>query len=77
MSFLILPGHPLFDITLAMPPPVWKVHQQMTNECLNFVVDAESGILRIANPDELDEYLYGGEYDEVMGDELDDFEDWE
>jgi len=67
MGSLILPGDPLFDITLATPPPAWKVKQQLTNEPLNFVVDAESGLLRVATPDELAEYLYGGEYDEVMG----------
>lgn len=69
MVDLILPGDPLFDITLATPPPAWKVQQQLTSDPLNFVVDAESGLLRVATPEELTEYLYGGEYDEVMGEE--------
>lgn len=77
MSSLILPGDPLFDVTLATPPPVWKVQQQLTSDPLNFVVDADSGILRVATPDELTEYLYGGEYDEVMEGEEDDEEWWD
>lgn len=72
---LILPGHPLFDITLATPPPDWKVKQQGVSDPLNFVKDALTGIFRTVTPDELEEYLYGGEYDEVIG-EVEEEEEW-
>lgn len=64
---LILPGHPLFDITLATPPPDWKIKQQGVSDPLNFIKDSSSGVFRTVTPKELDEYLWGGEYDEVMG----------
>ena len=72
---LILPGHPLFDVTLATPPPDWKVKQEKSNDGINFVKDLETGIFRSVNDQELTEYLCGGEYEEVMS-EYDDW-DWE
>ena len=66
---IILPGHPLFDITLATPPPDWVAKQQVTNEPVNFVKDCETGIFRTATFEELQEYLLGGEYEEVMGED--------
>lgn len=63
---LILPGHPLFDITLATPPPDWQIKQEKSNEGINFVKDVETGIFRSVNQQELMEYLLGGEYEEVM-----------
>jgi hypothetical protein len=66
---LILPGHPLFDITLATPPPDWKIKQQGVSDALNFVKDSSSGVFRTVSPKELDEYLWGGEYDEVIGED--------
>lgn len=64
---LILPGDPLFDITLATPPPDWKIKQEMSGDAINYVMDAETGLFRTATTQELEEYFYGGEYDEVMG----------
>lgn len=70
---IILPGHPLFDITLATPPPDWKVKQEKSGNAINFVKDGETGMFRSVTPEELYEYLLGGEYDEVIGDE----EEWD
>ena len=74
---IILPGHPLFDITLATPPPDWRYKQERTCEPLNFVKDSVTGIFRTANPEELDDYLYGGEYDELMPESKDEYGEWE
>lgn len=68
---LILPGHPLFDLTLATPPPDWRLKQEKTNEGINFVKDVETGIFRSVTQQELMEYLLGGEYDEAMSEEED------
>lgn len=67
---LILPGHPLFDYTLfcAIPPDWRKTADQIGQNCC-FVATAGSGLLRPATPNELEDYLNGGEYDEVMGEE--------
>lgn len=71
---LILPGHPLFDQTLATPPPNWREQMHQSNGQGFYVADASSGVLRPATMAELDEYLYGGEYDERL-DSLDDDDD--
>ncbi|MGG6293797.1 hypothetical protein ACQ4M4_05175 [Leptolyngbya sp. AN02str] len=64
---LILPGHPLFDETLATAlPPDWQAVASRINQAPIFVASATDGILRPATPDELTEYLYGGEYDERL-----------
>lgn len=70
---LILPGHPLFDLTLqTTPPPGW--HQQASSG-FAFVVRADgSGMLDLVDEAELEEYLEGGEYDQrlvELGDEYD------
>lgn len=70
MSQIILPDHPLFDLTLATPPPDWVVKQSVQSQPVSFVKDATTGIFRTASQKELEDYLWGGEYDEVMGDEL-------
>lgn len=58
---IILPGDPGFDETLGTAlPPGWEDH------ACTFVVDSQSGIMRPATPDELDDYLYGGEYQERL-----------
>lgn len=74
---LILPGDPDFDLTLFQAlPPGWRQVADRIGQQVCFVASAGSGLLRPATPDELDEYLCGGEYDEVTGagDDLDD--DW-
>ncbi len=54
---LILPGNPLFDLTLATAPPPGSHPGGV------FVVGSEDGIMRPATPEELNEYIHGGEYD--------------
>lgn len=74
---LILPGDPLFDLTLDTSiSPDWRNVQNPTSGCVYMVKDSSSGLMRPATDSELNEYLYGGEYDEVMEDEYaDDGED--
>ncbi len=67
MTRLILPGNPLFDITLLTPRPDWREKANADGDTYAFVVDADSGLSRPATSQELEEYLYGGEYDERLG----------
>lgn len=74
---LILPGDPLFDWTLASHlPPDWRqVADHISQQCF-FVASSDSGVLRPASNDELDEYLYGGEYDERLEGIADDLDEY-
>lgn len=68
-SNLILPGHPVFYLTLGTSLPIgWE-----SSGFTDFVVDANSGLLRPVGQKDLDDYIYGGEYDEVAEDEDDEF----
>ena len=58
---LILPGDPRFDFTLAYPPPIGSAQEDIA-----FIADSQSGILRAATRKEVEEYLFGGEYDERL-----------
>ncbi len=62
---LILPGHPLFDLTLMCPRPDWHETAAKDNQYA-FVAEPYSGLMRPATQDELEDYLYGGEYDERL-----------
>ncbi|GAX37890.1 hypothetical protein [Nodularia sp. NIES-3585] len=63
---IILPGDPAFDWTLAFPPPDWKQTAAKDPDGFAFVVEPGSGIARVATASDLEEYLYGGEYDERL-----------
>lgn len=63
---LILPGDPLFDATLATPPPNWRDAANRDGNTYAFVVEPGSGLARPATMAELTEYLEGGEYDERL-----------
>lgn len=63
---IMLPDHPLFSVILAMPPPDWHKKQETFGVPINFVKDSETGIFRSATPEELEDYLLGGEYFEVF-----------
>ena len=64
-SPLILPGNPLFDATLATAiPPNWREVAEQAQAQPAYVACAGSGLLRPASPEELVEYLEGGEFDE-------------
>jgi hypothetical protein len=62
---IILPGDPLFDETLATPPPNWWNSKPMETE-IALVCDSQSGLMRPASPEELWDYVYGGEYEERL-----------
>lgn len=57
---LILPGHPLFQITLET---AWNFLNTIVPN--QYYVKGVDGFMRPATPDELTEYLEGGEFDEV------------
>lgn len=62
-DYIILPNNPLFNETLACPPPIntQKILIE-TGTKINFVMDSETGLLKEANLKELEDYLWGGEY---------------
>lgn len=68
-SPLILPGHPLFKLTLSTSLPIGWENSGFTD----FVVDSESGLLRPVSQKDLDDYLYGGECEELDEEEPDEF----
>lgn len=75
-SPLILPGDPEFDWTLATSlPPDWRDVADRIGEHCTFVASLGSGVLRPVTPEELEDYLWGGEYDERLAEMADD-EDW-
>lgn len=62
---IILPGDPVFDYTLANAlPPSWH-SQTHDNDCCALVMDATTNLLRPATNSELEDYLEGGEYEQV------------
>ncbi|MBD2571350.1 hypothetical protein [Anabaena lutea] len=63
---IILPGDPGWDWTLTQPPPNWKEMAAKDPDGFAFVFEPESGTMRVANSTDLEEYLYGGEYDERL-----------
>jgi hypothetical protein len=66
MSSLILPDSPLFYPTLYgnLPPGAAPVGA--------FVIRSDSGLMEPATVSELEEYIEGGEYEEVSGLDLED-----
>jgi hypothetical protein len=75
ISDLILPGDPEYDLTLATTlPPDWKANADLWSGDYGFVVDVETGMLRTVNAQQMQEYAFGGEYDERLQqiDEIDD-----
>lgn len=63
---LILPGNPLYEATLLLARrPDYIEVENRTNEQACFIAE-ESGLLRPASHAEMYDYMYGGEYDEVM-----------
>lgn len=63
-SHLVLPGDPRFDETLGVClPPGWQREADRLCGEFAFVADVETGILRPCSADELEDYLYGGEYE--------------
>lgn len=73
-SVLILPGHPLFNQAVSTVPPDWKEKSASMGGLCNFVVDAETRLMRPANNQELQDYVHGGEYDERLS-QMDDLDE--
>ena len=81
---IILPGDPEFDPTLALNlPPDWHKIANQYGGNYGFVVDAESGLIRVENQVGIIDYVEGGEYDDRLrqlkfdDDDDDNFEsDW-
>jgi hypothetical protein len=63
---LILPGDPLFAETLLTPRPDWREIAAKDGDTYAFIAEPGSGLMRPAGSADLEEYLYGGEYDERL-----------
>lgn len=73
-SSLILPGDPEYDETLAcVLPPGWQAAAGQWGGDYGFVVDSQTGMLRVENSAGIREYVSGGEYDERL-EQIDDFD---
>lgn len=71
-SGLILPGHPWFEEYLySTLPPSWR-NFAYHNPDFAFVARTGSGLLEAVTEDELEEYLEGGEYDQLIEERGDD-----
>lgn len=75
---LILPGDPEFDFTLAATLPFnWQETAVSLSGDYGFVVDSQTGLMRVENSQGIREYVHGGEYDErlefITDDEDDEF----
>jgi hypothetical protein len=69
IRLIMTPDMPFFyDILQSTPPPGWQ-NQIDSDHSGVFVCDAVTGIMRTATHTELIEYVEGGEYDEILGDE--------
>lgn len=67
MKQLILPGNPLFDLTLAVSlPPNWKDVSDGEGVQCAFVMRSHSGLMDAVDERQLSDYLHGGEYDERL-----------
>ena len=64
---IILPGDSEFDETLATTLPFdWQAIASQYGDDYGFVVDSESGLIRVENSRGIREYVEGGEYDERL-----------
>ncbi len=64
---ILLPGDEEYDLTLGTSiPPNWQQTAAKDPNGYAFVADASSGLMRPVTDVELEEYLYGGEYDERL-----------
>lgn len=65
---IIIPENPKFQETLDNIPFFFGKLQSESNEMLNLVVDSETRLMRTASEKEFTEYLWGGEYDQLLSD---------
>lgn len=71
MSDIILPGSYGFDLTLATLPPNWGSVAAQTNGEFAMIAREGTGILEAVAWEEAMEYVWGGEYDEVLEAQMD------
>lgn len=68
MANLILPGHPGFEETLAQLPPNLQHVRDCTHGDFALIARAGSaGLLEAVSWQEAEEYLWGGEYEQRIG----------
>lgn len=68
---IMTPNDPFFgEVLHSSYPPGWKGSVD-SDFSQTFVCDASTGLLRPANYQDLEEYVLGGEYDEVVGEDED------
>jgi hypothetical protein len=65
---IIIPENPKFQETLDNIPFFFGKLQSESSEMLNLVVDSETRLMRAVSERELTEYLWGGEYDQLLSD---------
>jgi hypothetical protein len=65
-SLLILPGDIRYKETLSQVPFWWKNFAAQNDECCNFGVDVETGLLKPLNRQQTWEYLFEGELEERL-----------
>jgi hypothetical protein len=65
MSDLLLPGQPGFSETLHRLPPDWRAIAYQSGGDANFIVrPGNYGLVEYAAPEQVDEYLEDGEFDD-------------
>lgn len=66
-GLLLLPGDPEYEDTLATTLPFdWQEVATYHGGDYGFVVDSETGLLRVEDSVGITEYVEGGEYDERL-----------
>lgn len=64
---ILLPGDYYYDLTLATSAPGdWQVTAAQDSNGYAFVADVDSGLMRCVTGCQLEDYLYGGEYEQRL-----------
>ena len=69
---LILPGNPEFSSTLEALPPNWMHVRANTNG--DFALVCRNGLMEAVSGKEAEEYVWGGEMDEITGAQEDEYD---
>ena len=64
-NLIMTPEHPHFDAWYSSFLNHWRRNQDGERQNVSFVMDAQTNNYRPANQQELEDYLEGGEYDQV------------
>lgn len=65
-DIILLPGDPGFNQTLLLSrPPGWQQVAAKNGNGAAMVEDSSTGIMKPVDEKGLEEYMYGGEYDEA------------